>query len=157
MKKTIVQFLKFAVVGALAFLIDDGILQLLVYFFGMDYEIIFSVFSFTVSVIFNYIFSMKFVFRGKEDMNRRTELLIFVVLSVIGLFVNTVCMWGFGFIPIESVVSGFTNSAKGTEALMVLVKKLMATFVVMIWNFISRKIFLEEKNPEPDNQPEQSE
>ena len=49
--------------------------------------------SFTVSVVFNYLASMRYVFTHKEDMSRRREFVIFIILSVIGLLINNVCMW----------------------------------------------------------------
>ena len=49
--------------------------------------------SFTVSVVFNYVASMRYVFTHKEGMSRRREFIIFVVLSVIGLIINNACMW----------------------------------------------------------------
>ena len=36
---------------------------------------------------------MRFVFKRKDDMSRRREFIIFVVLSVIGLVINDVFMW----------------------------------------------------------------
>ena len=49
--------------------------------------------SFTASVVFNYVASMRYVFTHKEGMSRRREFIIFVVLSVIGLIINNACMW----------------------------------------------------------------
>ena len=151
-KKTLVQIFKFAVVGGLSFLIDEAVLNLLMFIFGAQnngLNIAFSVISFCVSVVFNYICSMKFVFKGKEDMNKKTEFTIFIILSVIGLFVNTVCMWGCDFLPIDKLVGQFVDVAKvgeqGFRQTVVSVHKLIATFIVMVWNFISRKMFLEEK------------
>ena len=93
MKKLIVQFLKFAVVGGLAFLIDAGIYVGLTALFGDRLHLLFNILSFSVSVIFNYICSMRFVFKGKAGMSRRTEMLIFILLSVIGLGINEAVMW----------------------------------------------------------------
>ena len=60
-KKLIDQILKFGVVGGLAFLIDYVLLYALTEFVGIHY-LISSVISFTVSLIFNYILSIKWVF-----------------------------------------------------------------------------------------------
>lgn len=49
--------------------------------------------SFTVSVVFNYLASMRYVFTHKQGLSRRREFVIFVVLSVIGLGVNDLLMW----------------------------------------------------------------
>ena len=126
MKKLIAQFAKFGVVGVIAFFIDYGLLALLTEAFGINY-LISATISFTVSVVFNYIASMRYVFTHKEDMSRRREFMIFVALSVVGLLINNLCMWA------------------GVELLGIhyLITKIFATAVVMVWNFITRKIFLD--------------
>ena len=126
MKKLIAQIMKFGVVGALAFVIDYGFLALLTEAFGINY-LVSATISFTVSVVFNYAASMRYVFRHKEGMSKRREFSVFVTLSVLGLGLNNVCMWA------------------GVELLGIhyLVTKLGATFVVMGWNFVTRKIFLD--------------
>lgn len=126
MKKLFAQFMKFGVVGALAFVIDYGLLALLTELFGMNY-LLSATISFTASVVFNYAASMRYVFTHKEGMSRRREFVIFVVLSAIGLLINNACMWA------------------GVELLGVhyLLTKIVATAVVMVWNFVTRKIFLD--------------
>lgn len=129
MQKLIQQILKFGVVGVLAFLIDYGLLMLLSQAFGMD-PVLSAGISFCVSVVFNYLASMKYVFTHREDMSRQREFVIFIVLSVIGLGINELCM-----------LAGV--SALGDSALAVTVTKMFATAVVMVWNFVSRKKWLD--------------
>lgn len=126
MRKLLAQFMKFGVVGAIAFVIDYGLLALLTEVFSVNY-LVSATISFTVSVIFNYLASMRYVFTHKEDISRRREFVTFVVLSVIGLIINNVCMWA------------------GVELFGVhyLITKIVATAIVMIWNFVTRKIFLD--------------
>lgn len=129
MKGLIEQFLKFGVVGAIAFLIDYGVLMLLSQVVGMDPVISASI-SFVVSVVFNYVASMHYVFTRRDDISRRREFTIFVVLSAIGLVINEIIM-----------VIGV--NVLGDSALMVTVTKLVATAIVMVWNFVSRKKWLD--------------
>ena len=126
MKKLLAQFMKFGVVGVIAFVIDYGLLALLTELFGINY-LVSATISFTASVVFNYVASMRYVFTHKEGMSRRREFVIFVVLSVIGLLINNGCMWA------------------GVELLGVhyLLTKIVATVIVMIWNFVTRKVFLD--------------
>lgn len=126
MKKLIEQIMKFGVVGALAFVIDYGLLALLTEAFGVNY-LVSATISFTASVVFNYVASMRYVFTHKEGMSRRREFMIFVTLSIIGLLINNACMWA------------------GVELLGIhyLITKIGATFIVMVWNFVTRKIFLD--------------
>lgn len=126
MKQLIAQFAKFGVVGVIAFFIDYGLMVLLTELFNVNY-LISATISFTVSVIFNYIASMRYVFTHKEGISRRREFVIFVVLSVIGLLINDALMW-------------MGVDLFGISYLLV---KIFATAVVMVWNFVTRKIFLD--------------
>ena len=134
MQKLIQQILKFGVVGVLAYLIDYGLLMLLSQAFGVD-PVIAAGISFCVSVVFNYLASMKYVFTHREDMSKRREFVIFIVLSVIGLGINELCM-------LAGVI------ALGDSALAVTGTKLFATAVVMVWNFLSRKKWLDAGSSE---------
>ena len=129
MKGLIEQFLKFGVVGTIAFLIDYGVLMLLSQVIGMDPVISASI-SFVVSVVFNYVASMHYVFTRRDDISRRREFTIFVILSAIGLVINEIIM-----------VIGV--NVLGDSALMVTITKLVATAIVMVWNFVSRKKWLD--------------
>ena len=128
MKKLISQFMKFGIVGVIAFVIDYGFMVLLTEVFGVPYLISTTV-SFIISVIFNYFSSMRFVFKRKDDMSRRREFIIFVVLSVIGLVINDVFMW----LMVDFLFIDYRIS------------KIVVTFIVAVWNFVTRKIFLEAK------------
>lgn len=129
MGKLIAQFLKFGVVGVIAFFIDYGVLMLLSVGIGLD-PVVSAAISFTVSVVFNYVASMRFVFTHREDLSKRREFVIFVVLSVIGLLINEAIMY-------------MGIQALGKSALAITVTKVIATAVVMVWNFLSRKKWLD--------------
>lgn len=133
MRRLIEQIMKFGVVGVIAFIIDYGLLVLLTELFDINYLISATV-GFTVSVIFNYLASMRFVFTHKEGMSKTKEFVIFVVLSVVGLGINDLLMW------------------LGTDMIGIpyFITKLFATAVVMVWNFVTRKKFLDAGEQKPD-------
>lgn len=58
--------MKFGLVGVIAFIIDWGILNLLVGVFHM-HNVLAATISFIISLIFNYIASMKLVFKHRDD------------------------------------------------------------------------------------------
>lgn len=126
MKKLIAQFMKFGIVGVIAFVIDYGVMTFLTEVFGVPY-LISTTISFVVSVVFNYFASMRFVFKRKDDMSRRREFIIFIVLSVCGLGINDLLMW----LMVDSLYIDYRLS------------KIVVTVVVAVWNFVTRKIFLE--------------
>ncbi len=125
------QFLKFGVVGALATVVDYGILMLLSQVAGWD-PLPASVVSYLVSLAFNYLASMRYVFERRDDLSRRRELAAFVALSAVGLVINSLL--------IEAGTTFF-----GDGALSVTLTKVLATLVVGIWNFWSRKHWLEAR------------
>lgn len=127
MDKLIKQILKFGVVGGIAFLIDYSLLYILTEYAKIP-VLYSSVISFSVSVIFNYILSTKWVFTTKEKQTLK-DFIIFVLLSVIGLGINQLIMY------------------LGVDKLNIyyMIVKLFATAVVMVYNFISRKIIIEKK------------
>ncbi len=128
MKKLIEQMIKFGFVGFLCFFIDWGIMVFLTEVFGIN-PLISSAVSFTVSVTVNYILSVTFVFETDKNTNKGSQFVIFVLLSIVGLGVNELCMW------------------LGTDLLGIhyMITKVGATAVVMVYNFITRKIFIEKK------------
>ena len=127
MKKLINQILKFGVVGGIAFVIDYGILFLLAKVIGLN-ELISAAISFIISLTFNYFLSTKWVFEAKKQTPK--EVIIFVLLSVVVLGINEVLIY------------------LGTKKLGidVMIVKLFATAIVMVYNFITRKLILEKHN-----------
>lgn len=129
MRGLLEQIAKFSVVGFAAFFTDYCVLMLLSQVLGIDAVLSAGV-SFVVSVVFNYVASMRFVFTHREDLSRRRELATFVVLSVVGLGINELLMWA-------------GVRLLGSSALAVTCTKVFATAVVMVWNFLSRKRWLD--------------
>lgn len=143
MKKLIDQILKFGAVGFFCFFIDFAIYTLLLALIDWHYDYVIATFwGFTISVIVNYLLSMKYVFVRKDDMDRRKEFVIFVILSIFGCILNEIlivlCMNGIydNWPWLQSIVSRELAKMGG---------KIVATGVVMVYNFITRKIFLEKK------------
>ena len=129
MKKLIIQLIKFGIVGVIATLIDLAVLMLLKEFMHVD-VLVASAVAFSVSVIANYILSMLFVFKSRGN-SKVKEFLVFVILSIGGLLLNQFIMW------------------LGTEIMTAyyLWVKAFALVFVPIYNFVTRKIFLEKKAP----------
>ena len=126
MKKLVVQILRFGVVGVLAFIVDYGILYFLTEYVHL-YYLLSSIISFLISLVVNYILSIKWVFDVQKKQTVK-DVIIFAVLSTIGLLINSLVM----YLSVELF------------SIYYMIGKIIATFIVMVWNFITRKIF-EEK------------
>lgn len=128
MGKLLKQAAKFGVVGVLCFGIDYGLMILLTELGKLDY-LLSSGISFSVSVVVNYLLSMRFVFRSRENCSKTKEFIAFVGLSITGLLLTEALMW----IGVERLNFHY------------MVIKVVVTGVVMIYNFVTRKIVLEER------------
>ncbi|WP_288665084.1 GtrA family protein [Dorea sp.] len=126
MKKLIRQLFRFGIVGVIAFVIDYGLLYILTEKCGI-YYLVSSLISFGVSVIFNYIASVIWVFDVDKRKSKVKNFIYFIALSVVGLAINELIMW------------------LGVDKMHIyyMLVKLFATAIVMIFNFITRKMFLE--------------
>ena len=127
--KLLVQIIKFVIVGGIATIIDFVVLYILKEYVGIN-EILANTISFTVSVIYNYIASIKWVFDVDKDKNEKQQFIIFIVFSIIGLGINNLILW----ICIDKFNIHY------------LIGKVFATGIVMVFNFITRKKFLEKNN-----------
>lgn len=126
MKNLIKQIMRFGVVGVISFLVDYGILYVLTEKANIYYLLSAGI-SFTVSVVINYLLSMSWVFKSNNKRGKKEEFIIFIVLSLGGLLLNQVMMY---------VFVDYMN-------VYYLLAKIVATAIVMIYNFVSRKLILE--------------
>ena len=150
MNKLLAQIAKFGVVGVICFFIDYILYILLNFLFKKtgfaasfpQYYLVSQGISFIVSMISNYLLSFKYVFVRREDMSRQKEFIIFAVLSAIGLLINEICL----LIGIDLIYGHWTFLQKIMgRGFAETFFKLSATGIVMVYNFISRKMFLEKK------------
>ena len=128
MKKLMEQIVRFGIVGVIAFVIDYAVLLVLTEVAGIHY-LISSAVAFLVSVIFNYILSITFVFETDKSKSKGAQFSLFAAMSAGGLGINQLMMWLLSdvmFIPYQ-------------------LSKFFATAVVMVYNFVTRKLFLERK------------
>ena len=151
MKKLIDQIAKFGIVGVVCFFIDWGLYNVLNIIFRKtgiadvypQYYLISKGAGFIVSMICNYLLSMKFVFVRRDDMSRKKEFVIFFILRAIGLVINEICL----YVGMDLIYGHWSFLQKHMgKALAENFFMVGATGIVMIYNFVSRKHFLEKKD-----------
>ena len=98
--------------------------------------------SYTISTVVNYILSVTVVFDADKEANKAAQFTLFVILSLIGLGINQLMMWG-GTSWLAGLMEQNAKLASLSRYAYMIVK-IFATAVVMVYNFITRKIFIEK-------------
>lgn len=119
------QIIKFCLTGGLCTVIDFGVLFVLTEQIGLSY-VISNIISVSLSTIVNYILSKIIVFNFSNTLR---NFVVFIILSIVGLIINESL--------IILCVNVFTIDYK--------VGKIIATGVVMCFNYLTRKYMLKEK------------
>ncbi len=135
------QILRFGVVGTIATVIDVGVYTICCNLIGIPY-LISGTMGFVASIVISYFMNMRFVFKGKEGESKLKEFTIFTVLSIFGLGLNELIL----YICVDGIYLHWQwiQTIVALKAANVLAK-LFATGIVMFYNFISRKMFLEDR------------
>jgi putative flippase GtrA len=132
-KPLVCEFMRYLVVGGLAFLVDFGMLVLfnkavLPELHGYRLYAATAI-GFIAGLIFNYIFSLLFVFKtAKYSKVGRSisAFLIFAVIGVIGLGLTELGMYA-------------GTALLGINYMFV---KIVVTGIVLMWNYLGRKILI---------------
>ena len=156
--QTLAEIARFVIVGGFATVIDFFCMSLFIYFFNMpgyDYNLFYVFISkgtasawsvvvgtgvgFVISLVFNYLLSIIFVFQNNNDFAKTTKgALAFVILAVVGLGIHTLFMYiGYDLLHINEWIV-----------------KIFLTLVVMVFNYITRKklIFVDKTSNTPTNE-----
>ena len=120
-----VQLFRYVFVGGIAFLVDWGSMILMV-FLGLN-EYVAVAIAFILGLITNYILSKIFVFQeGAGKMNAVGEFVAYGVIGVVGLAITE------GLMALMLEIIGIHY----------MIAKIITAAIVLLWNFIVRKIFL---------------
>lgn len=123
--ENILQALKYFVVGGFCTILDFAILFLATHYWGLNY-LPASAISFMFGTVLNYFLCTWWIFKVRKVENRKHEFVYYLLITAIGLGINTILIWTF----------------TSTFGLYFMLSKLLATFVTYWWNFFARKYFL---------------
>ncbi|MBQ7841757.1 MAG: GtrA family protein [Lachnospiraceae bacterium] len=126
------QIIKFGLVGFLCFFIEYFALILFKELLNWN-VIAANTTAFTISAIVNYLFSIFFVFETDKNVNKGKQFLVFFLLAIGGCIINNIVL-KLGTMVLDPFWS---------RSYMIV--KPFATGVVMVYNFITRKMFIEKK------------
>lgn len=134
------EVLRFAAAGAAGFAVELAVLYLLREKLGMD-TLLAAAAAFIVSVVVNYLMCALWVFREAKEQDGKSKAAFFLT-SAAGLAINEGMMLLFRALWGEDAVlfTVFSFTVK-----MYLLNKVLSTFVVMVWNYFTKRYILTGK------------
>lgn len=137
-KETIWEFLRYAVVGGVAALVDMGVNYVMLYVIlgasGEDkWQVAVSVTAgFIVGLIVNFVLSNIFVFRKVEQQKEGKTVKAFIIYVIVGVI-------GYGLTVGLTLLGTLIT---GESGFLYLALTCVVKGIVLIWNYIGRKIFV---------------
>ena len=131
------EIVKFAFTGGVCFLIEYAALIALKEWVHLS-AVAATPIAFLISVVFNYLLCVKWVFDGAKEGSRKAQI-GFAVTSVMGLFLNWAIMWALTALLGEDAV---LLSLFGVELKVYMLNKVIATGLVMVWNYFTKRWLL---------------
>ena len=150
----LMEIVRFIIVGGIATLIDFIITGVFWYFTNREiypkfYNILFgkigepstwstvvgTALGFGISLIFNYLLSLLFVFEEKGDGKSDKGFILFLIFSLIGLGIQSLGMY------LLYDLAGFNEW----------IIKIILTLVVLVFNYITRKLFIFNNKTQKEN------
>jgi putative flippase GtrA len=132
-KSLIAEFIRYLLVGGLAFLVDFCVLVLFNRILLPD-SLPFRLYvataaGFLAGLVFNYIFSLLFVFHSAKDSSKGRSAAAFLIFTLIGAV-------GLGLTELGMYL--------GVDVLYVnyMLVKIVVTGIVLLWNYLGRKILI---------------
>lgn len=118
-----IQFFRYVFVGGAAF-IADALTLFILEFAGIHY-LIATIFAFITGLVCNFLLSKLLVFQQSKT-NIKIEFLVYGIIGIVGLGITELLMY------LLTDVAGF----------YFMLSKIIVAIVVLIWNFIARKLIL---------------
>lgn len=122
------QFVRYLFTGGLAFIVDFGLFALFLYVVEIHY-LLANLAGLIGGLVLNYIMSVAWVFADctrKMERKKGAEFLVFTLVGIAGVGINQLLM----FIMV------------GQLTINEMVSKVVAAGIVLMWNFLARKLLL---------------
>lgn len=127
------EFIRYVIVGGVSFLVDSGVLALFREFIltgGTPWELFLcTALGFVAGLITNYILSLVFVFKKDENKSSGKSVKGFIVFTLVGII-------GLGLTELGMYTGVYLLH------LHYLFTKIVVAGLVLVWNYVGRKIFV---------------
>ena len=136
-KQLLGEFLRYVVVGGVSFLVDAGVMAAVKEVFYKEnctpsQMALCVAAGFVSGLLCNYLLSSFFVFRSPEQQKDGKNFRAFLIYLLVGII-------GFGLTELGMFIG---VAIVGSEGLWYLLVKCFVAGVVLIWNYVGRKIFV---------------
>lgn len=122
-RRLMIQFMRYTLVGGLAFAVDFGLLSAVLYLDG--HYLLATLIGFIGGLITNYLLCVLWVWRGTQAKTAR-DILVFSLIGVGGLLLTALLMWvSVGLLALDPQIS-----------------KLFIAALILVWNFGLRRLFV---------------
>lgn len=154
LKILLYEFLRYIVVGGIAFVADFGSLYVFKEFvfhkLGNPYDIyLATAVGFILGLIVNYVLSLKFVFTQAKDQGKGRDTKSFVIFAIIGIIGLGLTELGMhiGCVSLKPQLDDcltYIGNLLGYDLVKhgYLLVKCFVTALVLIWNYAGRKIII---------------
>lgn len=137
--KEVKRFVKFATVGALGAVTDFTVLNLLIQLVNFPLALA-NIFSFSAAVAQNFMLNRRWTFPESQGRNAGSQLLQFVIVSLVGLGINT-----FLVVSVHHLLEPYWFHLIGREGMAYTVSynfaKALAIGIVLFWNFLANRFW----------------
>ena len=136
-KKLLLEFVRYAIVGGISALADMGVLWAVTEFVFDGDNVGFSLAcsitaGFVVGLIVNYLLSALMVFTSKEQKAKSKSVKAFLIYTAVGVI---------GYLLTQALMHIGMNFVS-KEGVWYLVLNLFVKGIVLIWNYLGRKVFV---------------
>ena len=131
------EIVKFVFTGGVCFLIEYAALIALKEWLHLP-VVAATPIAFLISVVFNYLLCVKWVFDGAAEGNRKAQI-GFIITSLMGLALNWLIMWALTALLGEDAV---LLTIFGFSVKVYMLNKVIATGLVMVWNYFTKRWLL---------------
>ena len=136
-KERLLEIIRFIIAGIAGFAVELATLILLREKLGLD-TLIATPIAFILSVIVNYLLCVLWVFKGAKQQNKKKQAAFFIT-SAVGLVLNEILMLLFRVIWGEDTV---LMTVFSFAISLYVLNKVLATCIVMIWNYYTKRLIL---------------
>ena len=148
-KTEVKRFGKFLVVGASGALIDFVLLNIITRFLPKEISV---GLSFIFAASNNFIWNRLWVYPESRRFTKRTQMPVFLAVNAVGLGINLLIFRLFNT-PIDAIVKAIPINLISSHYLGIGLNltKVLATAVVLIWNFVVNRLVTFRKALQPDD------